>query len=117
MLLGRFYEAIEVHREEKIIYVKFLSPHRVISTCRVDGGLRDDFEYLYNHQACEPRGHHHNPHGSMTSNPVEYKGLICKRYGLPPEKSASLGTAANMNNAAIVSEKFRDLKEIGRAHV
>ncbi|GBD98052.1 adenosylcobinamide amidohydrolase [bacterium BMS3Abin07] len=112
MLLGRFYEAIEVHREEKIIYVKFLSPHRVISTCRVDGGLRDDFEYLYNHQACEPRGHHHNPHGSMTSNPVEYKGLICKRYGLPPEKSASLGTAANMNNAAIVSEKFRDLEVV-----
>ncbi len=26
MLLERFYDAIEVHREEKIIYVRFLSP-------------------------------------------------------------------------------------------
>jgi|GEM_PF-5855419 len=27
MLLGRYYDGIEVHREEKIIYVRFLSPH------------------------------------------------------------------------------------------
>ena len=112
MLLERFYDAIEVHREEKIIYVRFLSPHRVISTCRVDGGLRDDLEYIYNHQACEPAGHSHESHGRMSSDPAGYRRSICERYGLPPEKSASLGTAANMNNAAIVSEKFRDLEVV-----
>ncbi len=112
MLLERFYDAIEVHREEKIIYVRFFSPHRVISTCRLDGGLRDDLEYIYNHQACEPAGHSHESHRRMTSDPAGYRRAICERYGLPPEKSASLGTAANMNNAAIVPEKFRDLEVV-----
>ncbi len=112
MLLEKFYDAIEVHREEKIIYVRFLSPHRVISTCRLDGGLRDDLEYIYNHQACEPAGHSRESHGRMSSDPAGYRKSVCERYGLPPEKSASLGTAANMNNAAIVSEKFRDLEVV-----
>lgn len=112
MLLGRFYDAIEVHRDEKIIYVKFLSPHRVISTCRVDGGLRDDLEYIYNHQACEPVGHSHESHMRMSADPAGYRRDVCGRYGLPPERSASLGTAANMNNAAIVSERFRGLEVV-----
>ncbi len=108
LIIGRYYDGIEIHRDEKIIHVRFLLPHRVISTCRVDGGLRDDLESLYNHQACEPTGHHHESHKAMTSDPAAYRRLICERHTLPPEKSATLGTAANMNNAAVVSEKFRD---------
>ncbi len=112
MLLGRYYDGIEVHREDRIIYVKFLSPHRVISTCRVDGGLRDDLGYIYNHQACEPAGHSRESHGRMSSDPEGYLRAVCERHGLPPRKCASLGTAANMNNAAIVSERFRDLEVV-----
>ncbi|NOZ68765.1 MAG: adenosylcobinamide amidohydrolase [Deferribacteres bacterium] len=112
MIIGRYYDGIEIHRDEKIIHVRFLLPHRVISTCRVGGGLRDDLECLYNHQACEPKGHHHESHKAMTSDPAGYRRLICERHKLPHEKSATLGTAANMNNAAVVSEKFRDLEVV-----
>ncbi len=50
MLLERYYNGVEIHRADKIIYARFLSPHRVISTCRSSaGGLRDDLEYLYRH--------------------------------------------------------------------
>ncbi len=112
MIIGRYYEGIEINRDEKIIHVKFLQPHRVISTCRLEGGLRDDLEHLYNHQACEPTGHHHKSHKAMTSDPAGYRRIICERHGLLPEKSATLGTAANMNNAAVVSESFRDIEVV-----
>jgi hypothetical protein len=49
MLIGK-YDGIEIHRKEKIIYVNFLIQHRVISTCGVNGGLRDDLEGIANHQ-------------------------------------------------------------------
>jgi adenosylcobinamide amidohydrolase len=111
MMIAKYYDGIEIHREEKIIYVKFLSPHRVISTDRVVGGLSDELEYLYNHQSCEPSGHYHG-HELAISNPAEYKRLICEQHGLPPKKCASLGTAANMNNTAISHEKFRELEVV-----
>jgi len=111
MMLAKYYDGIEIHREEKIVYVKFLSPHRVISTDRISGGLSNELEYLYNHQSCEPSGHHHG-HELAISNPAEYKRLICEQHGLLPEKCASLGTAANMNNVAISHDKFRELEVV-----
>jgi adenosylcobinamide amidohydrolase len=113
MKLAQFYDGIEVHREEKIIYVKFLAPHRVLSTCRSSaGGLRDDLEYLYNHQACEPIGHHLNTHEAAVHAPDEYRRLISERHGLPAIRCATLGTAANMNNVAIVHASFRELEVV-----
>ena len=44
MLLGTYYQGVEIHREERIVYARFLVPHRVISTCPAAGGLRDDLE-------------------------------------------------------------------------
>ncbi|MGD8258548.1 MAG: adenosylcobinamide amidohydrolase, partial [Desulfobacterales bacterium] len=58
MLIGNYYNGVEIHREDKMVYAKFLCPHRVISTCKVNGGLRDDLEYIINHQSCEPNGHY-----------------------------------------------------------
>jgi adenosylcobinamide amidohydrolase len=114
MILGRYYDGIEIHRKEKIIYVKFLSPHRVISTSRLNGGLSDELEYLFNHQSCEPAGHSHSEglHKLVMDEPEEYRRLICEKHNLPPEKCAFLGTAANMNNASISHEKYRELEVI-----
>jgi len=111
MILEKYYDGIEVHREEKIVYVKFLSPHRVISTDRIAGGLSDEFKYLYNHQSCEPSGHDHQ-HDLAILNPVEYRRIVCEPHGLPPEQCASLGTAANMNNLAICHASYRELEVV-----
>ncbi len=108
MKLGVFGEA-EVHRIKKMLVVRFRKPHRVISTCRVNGGLHDDLECVFNHQSCEPAGHSRKELKSILTAPENYLKGLCDRFELP-EKTASLGTAANMNYAAMETQSFRNLE-------
>jgi adenosylcobinamide amidohydrolase len=100
---------VEIHREDKIIYAKFTTPHRVLSTCRAAGGLREELGYVYNHQSCEPAGHSCRHAAGLWRDPMAYRQRTCEVYGLPAEACATMGTAANMNHAAFVREAFRDL--------
>lgn len=109
MLIETLYNSVEIHREEKIIFAKFLQPHHVISTCRVAGGLREDMGYVYNHQSCEPARHSHNRTQRAISDPAGYHHMISEGHGLPGDACAALGTAANMHNACIETRTFRDL--------
>ncbi|KHE91108.1 MAG: adenosylcobinamide amidohydrolase [Candidatus Scalindua rubra] len=111
MLIGK-YDGFEIHRKEKIIYVNFLVQHRVISTCGVNGGLRDDLDGIANHQLCEPLGHDRKGLTVMAESPFVYLKSVCEKYGLSPEKMSLLGTAANMNNAAVESLEYRGLKVV-----
>jgi adenosylcobinamide amidohydrolase len=112
MLIKTYYEGVEIYREEKIIYAKFLRPHKVLSTCRAAGGLQEGLTYVYNHQSCEPVGHHHRLAPGVWRDPIAYRKSTCAPYGLPAEACATMGTAANMNNAAFVCETFRDLQVV-----
>lgn len=112
MLLEKFYDGLEIHREEKIVYAHFLVPHRVISTCSAAGGLRDDLTHLYNHQSCEPAGHHRRMHRQIMRRPDVYRQLVSTQHGLPHEQCATLGTAANMRYAVIKHQEFRELQVI-----
>lgn len=115
MLLARYYDGVELHRADKILYTRFLQPHRVISTCRSSaGGIRDDLECLYNHQSCEPQGHRLSDeiHRLAIYEPDAYRELIASRHGLPAERCATLGTAASMHTAGIVHERFRDIEVV-----
>ena len=112
MLIEILYNAVELHREEKIIYARFLKPHSVLSTCRVAGGLRTDLSAIYNHQSCEPAGHCHRLPASAFRDPLEYRRVLCDRHNLDAEHCATLGTAANMHNACIARQGFRDLEVI-----
>jgi adenosylcobinamide amidohydrolase len=111
MLIGK-YDGIEIHRKEKILYVNFLVQHRVISTCSVNGGLRDDLEGIANHQLCEPLGHDRNGLKVIAESPVDYSKSVFAKYGLSPEKRVLLGTAANMNYAVVESKEYRDLQVV-----
>lgn len=106
MILGIYYDALELHRQDKILYGRFLTPHRVVSTCQAAGGMQEDLELIYNHQVCEPAKHDicHGRRGT----PLEERQKICQRHGLA-QNAASLGTAANMRCAGIVEKRFRDL--------
>lgn len=115
MLLGKFYDGLELYREDKILYGKFLIPHRVISTCRASGGMEDGLEYLYNHQCCEPAGHVHGLNPKAMRDPDGYRRDICERHGLPPEACATLSTAANMNLACVEEASFRDVTVVAVA--
>ena len=109
MLIDTFYSGVEIHREEKIIFARFLRPHTVLSTCRAAGGLRTGLQYLFNHQSCEPAGHCHRLPPQAYRDPHAYRQSICDQHGLPAEHCATLGTAANMNNACIAIHSFRDI--------
>jgi adenosylcobinamide amidohydrolase len=111
MLIGK-YGGFEIHRKEKIIYVNFLVQHRVISTCGVNGGLRDDLEGIANHQLCEPQGHDRKGLKVITESPVDYLKSVCEKYGFSPEKRALFGTAANMNYASVESLEYQGLKVV-----
>ncbi len=111
MKLKAFYDGIEVHRTSKIIYVRFLRPHRVLSSSRGKlGGVQEGLEYLYNHQCCEPEGHEFEHDNTASDFPHKYQELICSEYDLPPDTCADLSTAANVNNAAIAHATYGDLE-------
>ncbi|OPY50133.1 MAG: Adenosylcobinamide amidohydrolase [Methanosaeta sp. PtaU1.Bin112] len=113
MRLAEFYGGVELYREEKMVYARLVAPHRVLSTCRsCTGGLHDDLLYLYNHQSCEPSGGNMNDRLCRLAidRPDDYKREVAERHNLPFQRCATLGTAANMNNAAICHEKFCDLE-------
>ena len=108
MNLGEYYEGLRLSRKDKTIIAKFLKPHMAISTCRASGGVSKDYTCFYNHQACEPAGHHKAMPQSAYEDPAEYRRIIAESLGLNPAECATLGTAANMHNAAICEESFRD---------
>jgi len=105
------YEGLRVKRGERVLAAELAAPHAVLSTCRVNGGLREDLSLVVNHQACEPRPHPDCEHRRCLAarDPEGYHRLICDTYGFPPEKTALLGTAANMYLAGFATEAFRDL--------
>ena len=112
MLIGKYYDGLEIHRENKMIYAKFLCPHKAISTCKVNGGLRNDLRYMFNHQSCEPKGHYRESLDLAIYHPAEYLETLCKSQNLVPEKSACLSTATNMNHAIIKSADYQGVEVI-----
>jgi adenosylcobinamide amidohydrolase len=109
MLIGKYYDGMELHREDKIVFAKFLSPHVVLSTSRSGGGYREDLTVLFNHQSCEPAGHTHSKTLRGYSDPDGYMKDICALHGLPFEESAALSTAANMRLVVVEEESYKDL--------
>lgn len=109
MILGTFYEGMEFHREDRIVFGRFLKPHRVVSTCQVAGGVREDLDVVYNHQSCEPAFHCERVGHKLSRDYRESQRQVCERHGLPPAASASLGTAANMRCLGLREARFRDL--------
>ncbi len=112
MLIGKFYNGIEIHRGNKLLYAKFLTPHRTISTCKVNGGLSEDLRSLLNHQSCEPNRHYRKTLNLAISHPADYLEIICKDEDLSPERAACLSTATNMHHGVVESVKYRDIEVI-----
>lgn len=110
MLLRRLFDTIALHREDKFVALRFLAPHRVISTSLENGGVVGGLDLVYNHQSCEPAGPlSRHPSRAVIERPDLYTAALLERYGFSGLKAAHLGTAANMSNLAVVVEQFRDI--------
>ncbi|MDR1050790.1 MAG: adenosylcobinamide amidohydrolase [Deltaproteobacteria bacterium] len=109
MLLSASFDSLELVRGERIIYARFLAPRLVLSTCRINGGLRGDLKFVANHQSCESVGHETPDTLLAVSDPAGYHERVCGRHGLDPGGTVLLGTAANMRLAVVKEIGFRDL--------
>ena len=109
MRLRSFFDAIDLHRDEKFVSVRFRRPFRVISTSGASGGIAENLDLVFNHQSCEPKSHNLPDLVAAHRDAKTYVRVLTERGGVPGAAAAGLGTAANMNNLCIAEESFREL--------
>ncbi len=90
--------------------VELLLPHRVLTTCSVNGGLREDLNWLVNYQSCEGAAHAARAAHLKEVGPVGAHSEVCGELDLLPDRTATMGTAANVRYTALACEKYGDLE-------
>jgi adenosylcobinamide hydrolase len=95
---------VRVRRRGRFLVVDLLEAHRVLSTSARNGGQADHVRHLVNHQSCEGTGHAERYRGIHESGPEAYDESVCAELSLPAGETAVMGTAANMNYAAVAAE-------------
>ena len=111
--LHTYYESLEIVRERHLLMMKFGTPHRVLTTCRLNGGLRDSIRCFINHQICEPTNDHASKAGKLAmQDPEGYHRTVSEQAGFSPEEVALFSTAANMNNAGYSHQQSDDLEVV-----
>ncbi|MCL1912422.1 MAG: adenosylcobinamide amidohydrolase [Eubacteriaceae bacterium] len=106
MLIGTLVTGEEIHRYQKSIVVNFAGKRKTISTSRVNGGIRGDLSAVYNNDGTSGAGM-----ASQLKAPTyeEHIVVLCRELGLDPEKTAGIGTAAQMENVSIKTNSYKDI--------
>ena len=99
-----------LHRQGRYLVVAFARPHRVLGTCRVNGGMSETLTHLANHQSCEGVAHLARYETVLGLGARDYHARTCAEAGLPPETTALMGTAANMQCAVVAHADAEDLR-------
>ncbi|KNZ71140.1 hypothetical protein Tfer_0217 [Thermincola ferriacetica] len=107
MLIYETKSGEKVYRMDNTIIVFFPGPRLVISTSRINGGIREDLEAVFNHclppEKCLVKN---LPNGSAE----QYLEQLAAKLHLPPKRTAGLLTAARMENIAIKAAGFQQLE-------
>lgn len=93
---------LQLRRYGRFLVAELLRPHQVLSTSRINGGLRGDLRFLINHQSCEGKDHKERENFIVGMGLEQYHDSVCGEIGLDPKNVALMGTAANMNYASVV---------------
>ncbi len=92
-----------LRRASRFLVAELLVPHVILSTSVRNGGQVDGLRFVVNHQSCEGSGHLER-HDVISGRGQEaYHDLTCDEMGLPATEVSLMGTAANMNYAAVVT--------------
>ena len=102
-------EHYSLRRQGRFLTAAFKRPHRVLSTCRVNGGLREDLTHVANHQSCEGMAHITRYHALTRLGPDAGHATICAEAGLPLATTALMSTAANMQCAVVSRAAYAEL--------
>ena len=95
-----------VYRYEKSIVVFFNGKRKVLSTSVFNGGYSEKFTADFNHDATQSKG---MPCKMYADTYSEHMEIVAERIGLQADVVTGMGTAASMDNVAIVSESYKDL--------
>ncbi len=101
-------EGFALLRRGRFLRADLKKPHLVLSTSHVNGGQSDLMRHLLNHQSSEGKGHMSRHDLLVGQGQEAYHGIACAEAGIPPEASAIMGTAANMQYAAVRAETFAE---------
>jgi adenosylcobinamide amidohydrolase len=97
-------KSFDLRRSGRFLIADLKLPHQVLSTSVRNGGQVDHVRHLVNHQSCEGTAHL-DRHRLMTESGLgAYHEQVCAEVSLPPDETAAMGTAANMNYVAIATE-------------
>jgi adenosylcobinamide amidohydrolase len=96
-------------RRGRYLSARLKRPHRVLSTCRLNGGLREDLTHIANHQSCEGVAHVVRETSNVGHGLEDYHRAACAAGQLPPESTALMATAANMQCAVLARAEHADL--------
>jgi adenosylcobinamide amidohydrolase len=102
-------EGFALRRGGRFLRADLKKPHLVLSTSHVNGGQSESLRYLMNHQSSEGKGHMARHDLLVGQGQDAYHRMACAEAGIPPEASAIMGTAANMQYAAVRAESFEEV--------
>ena len=98
-----------LHRYGRYVIAELVGEHLVLSTSVRNGGQARGVRYLGNHQSCEGAGHTERHDAVKALGQEAYHDVVCGEIGLPAAEVALMGTAANMNYAAIATQEDREV--------
>jgi adenosylcobinamide amidohydrolase len=98
-----------LRRQGRFLAAALKRPHRVLSTCRINGGLREDLTHIANHQSCEGVGHAARHRSVVGLGPDAGHVAACTEADLPPATTALMSTAANMQCAVVARAAYEEL--------
>jgi adenosylcobinamide amidohydrolase len=93
-----------LRRSGRFLVADLVGPHRVLSTSARHGGQVDHVRVLLNHQSCEGKAHLERHRLIVDGGPEAYHDHVCSEADLAPDETVVMGTAANMNYAAVSTE-------------
>jgi adenosylcobinamide amidohydrolase len=99
-----------IRRSGRFLVVDLQTRHRVFSTSARNGGQTEHLRHLVNHQSCEGSAHHARLQAIHEQGQEAYHDAVCAEIGISADEAAVMGTAANMNYAAVVSERDEDVE-------
>lgn len=105
MKLHEMKNGDSLHRYDDCITLVFNGKRKVLSTSIYNGGIHEDFSYVYNHSVYK-----NLKNSCMSSDSyVEYMKDMATQLGLEPEKGSGMATAAFMERVSIVERSYKDL--------
>jgi adenosylcobinamide amidohydrolase len=99
-----------LRRRGRFLIAELVGDHRVLSTSPCHGGQTSHVRFIVNHQSCEGRGHDEHHRAITDGGDATYHDRTCAEAEVPGSETVTMGTAANMNYAAVTTMSDGDVE-------